>query len=145
MKVKIILMTVVTAWMPGAVWATPPESLDVSYDQEKKVILVSGRHPTQDRLEHYIRRFRVTFGEKEPQTTYLTRQNSASEFQAAIPVVAKPGDTIRVEVFCNQGGSKESVLQIANKPTLKDGEAEDHAKQLKDLKDKDHQTLPIIP
>lgn len=145
MKNNILLVGMIMTLIPSIAWATPPESLDVQYNSEKKLLTVSGRHPTQDRLEHFIRRFRVTVNQDEPHTTYLTRQNSASEFQADIPLDAKPGDAIKVEVFCNQGGGKESVLHVPPQAALNEVKPVDHAQQLKDLKDKDHETVPVVP
>lgn len=130
--------------LPAVAWATPPESLDVSYNQEKGLITVSGRHPTQDRLEHFIRRVRVTINQDEPQTTYLTRQESASEFQATVAVKGNPGDMIKVEVFCSQGGSKDFTLQVPKVAVIQSAPV-NHAQQLKELKDKDHEALPIVP
>lgn len=129
---------------PSFSWATPPESLELSYNQSAGILTVSGRHPTQDRFEHFIRRVIITRNQDEPQKFYLTRQDSASEFKIAVPVNSEPGDTIRIAVYCSQGGTKSAEIQIP-KIVQKVIKAETSAKDLKAIKDKDHQTSPIIP
>lgn len=144
MKIKFLLAGLCWMLASTVVWATPPESLDVSYNQDKNMLLISGRHPTQDRHEHFIRRIKVMINHSEPIMKYLTYQNSASEFRAEIMINGKPGDTIKIEAFCSQGGSQEYILQIPQE-VVGAIEPVDHAAQLKSIKDNDHQTLPIIP
>lgn len=142
-KAQWMITAVLIVHASGA-WATPPQTLELSYNQDKQLLTVSGSHPTQDRLEHFIRRIRVTVNQNEPVTTYLTRQDSPGEFKAVVALNAQPGDTVKIEAFCNQGGGKEQILQIP-KAVVTEVEPVDPAANLKAIKDRDHQTLPIIP
>lgn len=129
---------------PSFSWSTPPESLELSYNQSAGTLTMSGRHPTQDRFEHFIRRVVITRNQDEPQKFYLTRQDSVSEFKVTVPVKLEPGDTIRIAVYCSQGGTKSAEIQIP-KIVQKVIKSEISAEELKAIKDKDHQTLPIVP
>ena len=129
---------------PGLVFATPPETLEIQYNPDKQSLTLSGRHPTQDRLEHFIRRIQVTRNQDEPETFYLTRQDSLKEFKVKIPIKIEPGDRIKAEVFCSQGGTKSIEFQAPQIAVQKSSSA-NPAEDLKAIKDKDHQNMPIIP
>lgn len=125
-------------------WSTPPDSLEVEYDLNAGVLVISGSHPTQDRLEHFIRRAVVVRNGDEPQKFYVTRQDSASGFKFSFPFKAEGGDQLQVEVFCSQGGSNTAAFQIPNaEPEAKP--AEFTAEDIKAIKDRDHQAIPVIP
>ena len=140
--ITLLFLGILTA--PLFSWATPPESLEVSYNQSAGTLTVSGHHPTQDRFEHFIRIVTIIRNQDEPQKFYLTRQDSASEFKVTVPVKSEPGDTIRITVNCSQGGAKSAEIQIL-KIVQKVIKPEISAQELKAIKDKDHQNLPIIP
>lgn len=126
------------------VWATPPESLMLEYDRAAEVLTISGSHPTQDRLEHFIRRAVVVRNQDEAKKFYVTRQDSASGFKFKVPFKAEPGDQLQVEVFCSQGGSKSAVLMIPK--IVQEAEPKEFtAEDLKAIKDRDHQSIPVIP
>lgn len=145
MKRKIMMLVCFVVFMaPRISFATPPESLELSYNKDSGILTAQGPHPTQDRFEHYIRRVVVTRNQDEPQKFYVTRQDSASQFKFDVPFKAEPGDKLHVEVFCSQGGTKAADLDIP-KTVQKSQEPSMPAEQLKAMKDKEHQTLPIIP
>ena len=129
---------------PPFVLATPPDSLVIAYNQDSQKLTVSGHHVTQDRLEHFIRRVIVTRNQDEPQKFYLTRQDSMSEFKTTIPIKLEPGDKVKIDVFCSQGGTKSTEYQL---PKVIASEVKEKAKpqDLKAVKDNDHQNMPIIP
>src|SRR5262245_55130102 len=102
-KAGIIFFVSMAVMIANGAWATPPESVDVSYNKDTGVLTVQGPHPTQDRHEHYIRRLVVTRNHDEPQKFYATRQDAANAFKMEVPFKAEPGDKIHVEVFCSQG------------------------------------------
>lgn len=125
-------------------WATPPQTLDLSYNPSAGMLKVSGNHPTQDRLEHFIRRVVITRQYNEPETFYLTRQNSANEFEITVPVKFQPGETVRIDVYCSQGGTKSAELQVP-KIVQNTKALEVSPEDLKALKDQEHKNSPIIP
>lgn len=129
---------------PSGVSATPPDSVDIQYNQDNQTMTLTGRHVTQDRLEHFIRRINVTINQQEPQKFYLTRQDSNSEFKKTIPVKLEPGDMVKIDVFCSKGGTRTAEFQV---PRVTQGEVKDKTgvEDLKAVKDNDHQNMPIIP
>ena len=141
-RVAIISCSVLL--MSIKVWATPPENVELAYDMGKGILTISGKHPTQDRLEHFIRRAVVVINQNEPKGFYTTRQNSANGYEFLVPVQAEAGDKIHVEVYCSQGGSKSVDLDVPravseSKPVVMT------ADDVKALKDQDHQNIPVIP
>lgn len=126
-------------------WATPPESLEVSYNKDLGVLTVQGAHPTQDRLVHFIRRLIVTRNHDEPQKFYATRQDSMSSFKIEVPVKAEPGDSLHIEVFCSQGGTKSADFVLPKPAAQPQEPVLSPEEQLKAMKDNGHETLPIIP
>lgn len=139
----IFLFLSVAICSPRA-WSTPPESLVVEYDLSTGALVIYGSHPTQDRLEHFIRRAVVVRNDDEPQKFYVTRQDSANGFKFNFPFKAEGGDQLQVEVFCSQGGSKTAAIQIP-KAEPEAEPAELTAEDIKAIKDRDHQSIPVIP
>lgn len=124
--------------------ATPPESLALEYDHTAEVLLISGSHPTQDRIEHFIRRAVVFRNQDEAKKFYVTRQDSASVYKFSVPFKAEGGDQLKVEVHCSQGGSQTASLVIPK--AVQETEAKQlTADDLKSIKDRDHQSIPVIP
>lgn len=140
---KYFLLGLVLLWglCPQQGFATPPETLDIQYSLDAQTLTLSGRHPTQHRLEHFIRRMIVTRNQEEPQKFYLTRQDSASEFKTTVPLKLEPGDMIKIETLCSQGGGKSAEFQVPEIVVQENVPAED----LKTIKDNAHQNMPIIP
>lgn len=120
--------------------STPPGDLILSYDLINMGLTAQGPHPTQDLTEHFIRRMEVVINGQEKRVFYFPRQSSASEFKETVPVELKPGDNIHVAVFCSQGGSKEADLKIAEAQPIQIVPID-----LKTIRDKDHETMPMIP
>ena len=93
----------VVMFMAGAsfVWATPPTTLDLTYDPATGVLHVEAKHISDHLDKHYLRRLVIDRnGAKEKEIAY-TRQKYPSKFVEDIPFIAKPGETIAVEVFCS--------------------------------------------
>lgn len=96
----------------SSAWATPPTTLDLTYDPTAGVLQVEAKHISDHLDKHYLRRLVIDRnGAKDKEIAY-TRQKYPSKFIEDIPFIAKPGETIAVEVFCSQGGSKRAELII---------------------------------
>ena len=96
----------------SSAWATPPTTLDLTYDPATGVLHVEAKHISDHLDKHYLRRLVIDRnGAKEKEIAY-TRQKYPSKFVEDIPFIAKPGETIAVEVFCSQGGKKKVELTI---------------------------------
>ena len=122
-------------------FAAPPANITLSYNLDAGTITAQGRHPTQDRFKHYIRRMVLTQNHEEPKTFYFTRQDLASEFKQTVPLKIKAGDKIHAQVYCSLGGSSEADLVIADEKKKDDNKTVD----LKTLKDQDHKNSQVIP
>ena len=86
------------------VFAAPPSAMTLSYDTVKNSLHVSAAHPS-DRLErHYLRRLTVYKNDEEAKTVFWARQKLPAGIEEDIDLNAVPGDHVRVEVFCSQGG-----------------------------------------
>ncbi len=100
--------------MAGAsfVWATPPTEMKISYDPAKGMLHVEAKHISDHLDKHYLRQLVIyRNGTKEQEIAYA-RQKYPSKFIEDIPFIAKPGETIAVEVFCSEGGTKRAELTI---------------------------------
>ena len=102
--------------MAGAsfVWAAPPTEMEISYDPAQGTLHVEAKHISDHLNKHYLRRLVIyRNGAKEQEIAY-TRQKYPSKFIEDIPFIAKPGETIAVEVFSSEGGTKRVELTIAS-------------------------------
>ncbi|MBI3314364.1 MAG: hypothetical protein HYZ86_00265 [Candidatus Omnitrophica bacterium] len=119
MKRSVIALVVMLMAGTSFVWATPPTEMEISYDpappsagQARGVLHVEAKHISDHLDKHYLRRLVIyRNGVKEQEIAY-TRQKYPSKFIEDIPLIVKPGETISVEVFCSQGGSKRAELTI---------------------------------
>jgi hypothetical protein len=137
---KKLIALLLSFGFAGAVHATPPGDVNVSYDLVKQTITVMGPHPTNDMTEHYIRRVEVSVNGAAPKMFYFPKQSSASEFNETVNVPLKPNDHVHVKVACSEGGSKEADLHIP------EAKPEEQAPvDLKTIKDKDHENIQVIP
>ncbi len=101
----------------SSAWATPPTEMDLSYDPAQGTLHVEAKHVSDHLDKHYLRRLLLyRNGVQEQELTY-TRQKYPSKFIEDIPLIAKPGEIIAVEVFCSQGGSKRAELTIDSTST----------------------------
>ena len=81
--------------------ATPPQSINLSYDSDKRILRVEAKHVTHKR-KHYIRKMVIYINaEENPKVLFFTRQSKPSEFIKEVSMKANPGDTIRVKLFCS--------------------------------------------
>ena len=139
MKKWTLSLIMMILFCPGS-FATPPANLDLSYDLDAGTLTARGAHPTQDRFEHYIRRMEVVVNEGKVQKFYFTRQDSANEFNETVMLDIKPGDDIYAEVFCSYGGTKDAMIKIPA-----DQKQQAAPVNLKEIKEKDHKNLMVVP
>ena len=57
-------------------WATPPSSINLSYDADKKNLHIEIAHPSHDPHKHHIRKVEVTLNDGKPQELYFASQTS---------------------------------------------------------------------
>ncbi len=112
MKRSIAALVVILMAGASFAWATPPTTLDLTYDPASGVLHVEAKHVSEHLDKHYLHRLVIYRNGAQEQEIVYTRQKYPSKFMEDIPLIAKPGETIAVEVFCSQGGSKRAELTI---------------------------------
>ncbi len=70
------------------------------------------RHVTSNNRDHYIRRVIITKNSEKPIVLWEVSQPSPSQFIKDVPMVAKVGDSIRVEAICSNVGRGQATLKI---------------------------------
>ena len=117
MKTYAILMLLMVSILPAAM-ATPPLSIELTYDISLSALHVNAPH-TSSRLEkHYLRKMVVSLNGVEQAPLYYHRQASPIGFTADVAMKAKAGDRISVELSCSEGGVKSGDVVV--KPLAKD-------------------------
>lgn len=113
---NLLLALMMFMLMPIASWATPPSEVTVSYDQDKQVLHVEAKHPS-DRLErHFLRVMKISHDATELKTVTFPRQTLAWGLSTDVDLPTKGGEHIKVELFCSQGGHKDATIDIPEPP-----------------------------
>lgn len=123
MKKRILLGVVLLAMSASASYATPPQDVKLSYDTSAKKLSVTITHASKDINHHYIRKYVITKNQDKPILLFRHRQDSPLEFTESVDLDAKPGDAIKVKVYCSDGGNAEREL-VVPKPEKKDTESQ---------------------
>ena len=107
----IILM--VTLVSPGSrLWATAPQSIEIVYDEPKKMVHLTVSHPTRDLQEHRIRKIQVSLKDHPPQNYFFSAQQKATAQVLDVPALLNSGDTVKVKAICSKAGFKEQTYTI---------------------------------
>jgi len=93
-------------------YATPPVSITLSYNLDKGSLHVQAVHPSFDLEKSYVRLMNVYVNGEEVSTLNYFKQNDPYEFTDDVPMTAKVGDIIKVELFCSLGGDMSQVLTV---------------------------------
>ena len=99
--------------IPAAmVFATPPTSISLSYDQDKGNLHVEAVHPSFDLEKSYVRLMNVYVNGTQVQTLDYFKQGDYNKFTDDVPVTAQVGDVIKVDLFCSLGGEMAKELTV---------------------------------
>ena len=125
--IKFLLLIIIAGlFLPGMAQATPPLDVQLNYSLKDESLDVKIRHPSQNLGHHFIRKVVLYKNEAEIETKYFKRQPDPYEFTVNFSLTAMAGDTVRVVVYCEKGGSKEGTLLIAQEPAkIQEGERQD--------------------
>jgi desulfoferrodoxin (superoxide reductase-like protein) len=95
------------------VYAHPPITIQLSYDEYSKAIKIKASHPVSNPRSHYIKVIKVKIdGDLVLEHTLRMQDTDASQFvQYTLPDV-KPGDQVRVEAYCSSFGRKMKEIEI---------------------------------
>jgi hypothetical protein len=96
-------------------WATPPVSIDLSYDPNKGILHVEAGHPTQNLEKNFIRLMIVYVNGQQASSFNYFRQAAYDKFTDDVTVTANAGDVVKVDLFSAEGGemAKEMTVQGA--------------------------------
>ncbi len=113
--IKKILLCVCLMVMPAGVslvLANPPSAIELAYDTTAQQLHVKAFHPSDRVDRYYLHRMLVSIDGVLQQEIFFTRQPYPWGMETDVALAAKPGQTISVELFCTQGGSKKEDLLI---------------------------------
>ncbi len=95
-------------------FATPPVSIDLSYDIESSSLHVEAIHPSFDLNKSYIRLMKVYVNGQEIEMFNYFRQEDYQKFTDDVSLVAKEGDIIKVELFATLGGTLAQEITVTD-------------------------------
>ena len=96
----------------GTCFATPPTSIDLTYDLGKGSLHVEAVHPSFNLEKSYVRLMNVYVNGQQVSTKNYFRQDDYNKFTDDISVTAQTGDVIKVELFCSLGGDMSKELTV---------------------------------
>jgi len=113
MKKSLFLLLFLFLIFPIAISvATPPTSINLSYDLNKGILHVEAIHPSFDLTKSYVRLMNVYVNGNQVSTMDYYRQNDYNEFTDDVPVTAQVGDVIKVDLFCQLGGEMAKEMTV---------------------------------
>ena len=117
--VKLVAFIVMSLYASLS-WATPPSEILLSYDKETEILHVEAKHVSTRPERHYLHKFVVSINGQQEQVLYFKRQVDPAKFVTDIPLKAKGGDVIGVDISCIQGGNKKEEIEIPEDPKEED-------------------------
>lgn len=94
--------------------ATPPSEVTITYNAGKELLHVVAKHPSDRLHRHYLRKMIVYKNGDADSTLYFGLQRFAWGLEEDVLLKAKPGDKLKIELFCSQGGSGEVEMTVSN-------------------------------
>ena len=111
--IKIIFSLSLLMLIPASgSFATPPVSINLSYDLAKGKLHVEAVHPSFDLEKSYVRLMNVYVNGTQVSSLNYFKQNDYNEFTDDVPVTAQLGDVIKVDLFCALGGEMAQELTV---------------------------------
>ena len=107
-----MLMLCSIVFCDSSSFATPPTSIDLSYDLTKGMLHVEAVHPSFDLDKSYVRLMNVYVNGDQVSTLNYFRQTDNKEFIDDVPLTAQVGDVIKVDLFCSLGGEMAQELTV---------------------------------
>ena len=93
-------------------FATPPTSIALDYDLNGGILHVEAVHPSFNLDKSYVRLMNVYLNGVQIFTQDYFKQDYYDKFLEVVPMAAKPGDDIKVELFCSLGGEMSQELSV---------------------------------
>ena len=112
MNYKIWLILIFSlAWLNPAL--ATPANISLNYDSDSQTLKIDVAHVSNNVREHYIRRLVIYKNGLEIKSMTFPRQPTPTGFTQDISLATQPGDLIKVEAFCREGGTAEAHIVIA--------------------------------
>ena len=106
----LILCLIVILFVFSSCFAHVPKSVDIT--ASGKYISVSISHSVSNPKKHYVKRVEITLNDKKIiEQTFSLQEGNEIELTYYIPSL-KISDTVRVEAFCNIGGSQRKTIIV---------------------------------
>ena len=112
MKKILFSIGILFSCLINPVGATPPSSIELTYDPQKKNLHIEIAHVAHDPRRHHIRKVEISINTEKPTDLYFPTQTTPSFLIIDFPLQAKEGDKIRVLAICNEAGRGEETLII---------------------------------
>ncbi len=109
-KILLAIFLLLLLGSPLAI-AQPPSDIELSFNQESKVLSIKVLHVSQRNRDHYIRRIWVYLNDQEVVKDGFAAQEPWG-IAHDVKVEAKSGDVIRVVAKCSKAGETTQTLQI---------------------------------
>jgi hypothetical protein len=110
---KILVLLLCSCLFPvSAGFATPPVSINLSYNLAKGILHVEAVHPSFDLEKSYVRLMLVSVNDNQVSSVNYFKQNDYNEFSDDVPLTAQVGDVIKVDLFCSLGGEMAKELTV---------------------------------
>ncbi len=108
----LTLSLIILAFVFSSVFAHSPKSVDVTVSLSEKKISVSISHPVSNSNNHYVKKVEVTLNDKKIiEQTFFVQEGNSQEVMYHIPSL-KISDILKVEAFCNRGGSQKKTIIV---------------------------------
>ena len=112
MKKILLIIGILLFGFINSVGATPPSSIELTYELDKKNLHIQIAHAAHDPHKHHIRKVEVSLNDEKPIDLYFATQTTPAFLMIDLTLEAKAGDTIRVLAICNEAGRREETLII---------------------------------
>lgn len=100
----------------GNAYASPPSDITLDYDAANESLHVTAQHPTDRQNRYFLRRIVIYKNGAEETAANFGFQRLAWGIDEQLPLKAQPGDRIKAEIFCSQGGSGEAEMTVPETP-----------------------------
>ena len=110
---KLLLLSVLFAFLPAWGGAHAPQKVEVSYDKKTSIVKIVVTHSVRDVKTHYVESLTLKVDGKEVKT--LTKQQQDTKNTETFEVFIKdlkPGSQIEAVAACNLMGSKKGKLKV---------------------------------
>lgn len=109
----LFMLSFLLVGLSGVAQAHPASAVQLSFDNDTKILTVMAMHKVKDPVQHYIAMITVAIGDNTVITQRFTSQTDATMQKVQYTLIdAKAGDVIKVGTKCSIQGYKEATLTV---------------------------------